>query len=107
MNIVSYVLVVGSLMCAQVHTHLDIAFAVSVLGRYLSNPGQRHWIGAKKVMIYLQGTNNYMLTYRQSNDLIYIGYSNSDFISCLNDKNSMTRYVFMLVGGVVSWKSVK
>ena len=35
-------LVVGSLMSAQVCTRLDIAFIVSVLGRYLSDLGQNH-----------------------------------------------------------------
>jgi len=33
-----YALAVGSLMYAQVCTHLDIAYIVGVLGRYLSNP---------------------------------------------------------------------
>ena len=37
-----YSSVVGSLMYAQVCTCPDIAFIVSVLGRYLSDPGQRH-----------------------------------------------------------------
>ena len=39
---VSYSLVVGSLMYAQVCTRLDITFVVGVLGRYLSDPGQSH-----------------------------------------------------------------
>ena len=27
---------------------LSIAYAVSVLGRYLANPGNEHWVAAKK-----------------------------------------------------------
>ena len=42
MKAVSYSLVVGSLMYAQVCTHLDIAFVVGMLYRYLSDPGQSH-----------------------------------------------------------------
>ena len=38
----SYVLVVGSLMYAQVCTRPDIAYIVGMLGRYLSNPGMDH-----------------------------------------------------------------
>jgi len=39
MERVPYASAVGSLMYAQVCTHLDITFIVNALGRYLSNPG--------------------------------------------------------------------
>ena len=63
MKNIPYASVVGSLMYAQVCTRPDIAFAVRVLGRYQSNPGLDHWRAVKKVMRYLQGTNDYMLMY--------------------------------------------
>jgi hypothetical protein len=51
MQAVLYALVVGSLMFAQVCTRPDIAYAVGVLGRYLSDPRlnnlkatKPHWI---------------------------------------------------------------
>ena len=53
MKAVSHSSVVGSLMYAQVCTRPDIAFVVSVLGRYLSDPSQSHWKAAKKVLKYL------------------------------------------------------
>ncbi|RVW71717.1 Retrovirus-related Pol polyprotein from transposon TNT 1-94 [Vitis vinifera] len=64
MRTIPYSYVVGSLMYAQVCTHPDIAFVVGMLGRYLSNPGSQHWKAAKKVLRYLQGTKDLMLTYR-------------------------------------------
>ncbi|RVX00806.1 Retrovirus-related Pol polyprotein from transposon TNT 1-94 [Vitis vinifera] len=36
-----------------------------------------------------------------------VGYLNSDFAGCLDSRRSTSGYIFMLVGGVVSWKSVK
>ena len=66
---------VGNLMYAQVCTHPDIAFAVNALGTYLSNPGLNHWKAVKKVMRYLQGTKDYMLTHKRSDQLKVIGYS--------------------------------
>ena len=38
-----YALTVGSLRYAQVCTHLNIAYIVGMLGKYLSNPGMDHW----------------------------------------------------------------
>ena len=53
MKAVPYFSVVGSLMYAQVCTHLNIDFVVSVLGKYLSDLGQSHCKVAKKVLRYL------------------------------------------------------
>ncbi|BAT92222.1 hypothetical protein VIGAN_07090200, partial [Vigna angularis var. angularis] len=77
MESIPYASVVGSLMYAQTCTRPDISFAVGMLGRYQSNPGMDHWKAAKKVLRYLQGTKEYMLTYRKSDHLEVIGYSDS------------------------------
>ena len=71
--------IVGSLMYAQTCARPDISFAVGMLGRYQSNPGLDHWKDAKKVLRYLQGTKDHMLTYKRSNHLEVIGYTDSDF----------------------------
>ena len=49
MKAIPYSSVVGSLMYAQVCTHPDIAFIVSLLNRYLGDSGQSHWKEDKKV----------------------------------------------------------
>ena len=36
-----------------------------------------------------------------------IGYSNSDFAGSVDTRKSTLNYVFILTGGVVSWKSEK
>ena len=53
MKAVSYSSVVGTLMYAQVCTRPYIAFVVSMLGKYLSDPSQSHYKAAKKVLRYL------------------------------------------------------
>ena len=107
MEKVPYASSVGSLMYAQVCTHPDIAFAVNALGRYLSNPGLNHWKAVKKVTRYLQGTKDYMLTYKRSGQLEVTGYSDFDFAGCPDDRKSTSGFIFMMAGGAVSWKSVK
>ena len=48
-----------------------------------------------------------MLTYRRTNTLEVVGFSNYDFTSCVDDKKSTSGYIFMMAEGVVLWKSVK
>ena len=107
MKAVPYSSVIGNLMYAQVCTHPDIAFVVGVLGRYLSDLGQSHWKAAKKVLRYLHGTKDLMLTYQHIDTLEVVGFSDSYYAGCVDEKNSTSSYIFMMTEGVVSWKSVK
>ena len=102
MKNIPYASAVGSLMYVQVCTRPDIAFAVGMLGRYQSNPSIDHWKASKKVMRYLQGTKDYMLMYKQTNNFEVIGYSDSDYVGCIDSRKSTSGYVFMLAGGAVS-----
>ena len=107
MKNISYASTVGSLMYDQVCTRPDIAFSIRVLGRYQSNPGIDHWRAAKKVMRYLQGIKDYMLMYRRTYSLEVIGYSNADFVGCVDSRKSTSGHIFKLADGAVSWRSVK
>ena len=107
MKTIPYVSVVASLMYTQVCMRPDIAFTINVLGRYLSNPGHDHWVATKKVMRYLQRTKDFMLVYRRVDNLEVVGYLDSDFGGCSDDRKSTSRYIFMLAGGAISWKSIK
>ncbi|XP_059288714.1 secreted RxLR effector protein 161-like [Lycium ferocissimum] len=107
MKNIPYTSVVGSLMYAQVCTRPDIAFAVGMLGRYQSNPGLDHWRAAKKVLRYLQGTKDYMLMYKRSEDLEVIGYSDSHYAGYVDSRKSTSGYIFMLADGAISWRSAK
>lgn len=89
-----YASLVGSIMYAQVCTRSNLAFAISVLGRFQSNPGEQHWVATKKVLRYLQRTKSFMLTYKRVQDLELVGYSNSDFAGCVNDRRSTSRFFF-------------
>ena len=53
MSRVPYQSVVGSLIYAMVCTRPDIAQAVGVLSRYMSNLGRAHWDVVKRVFRYL------------------------------------------------------
>ena len=107
MKNIPYTSVVGSLMYAQVYIRPDIAFAIGMLGRYQGNPSIDHWKAAKKVVRYLQGTKDHMLMYRRTDNLEVIGYYDSDYAGCIHLRKSTLEYVFMLTGGVISWRNAK
>ena len=48
-----------------------------------------------------------MLTYRRTDTPKVVGFSDSDYAGCVDDKKSTSGYIFMMAKGVVSWKSVK
>ena len=62
--------------------------AVGMLGQYQSNPGMEHCKAAKRVMRYLQGTKDYGLTYKYTDHLEVVGYSDLDFAECIDSKKS-------------------
>lgn len=66
MSEVPYTQVVGSLMYAIVCTRADIAYAFSVVSRFMSDPGKEHWDAVKWVMRYLKGTLSHGLMYGRS-----------------------------------------
>ena len=62
------------------------------------------WQATKQVMLYLQGTKDYMLTYKRADYLEVTDYSDSDsdYDGWLDDHKSISDYIFMLVEGVIS-----
>ena len=97
-----YALVVGSLMYGQVCTHPDIAYIFGMLDRYLNNSGMDHWKVIKQIMRYLQKTKDYKLIYWRSDQLEIIGYSDSDYAGCQDNRRSTSGYIYMLARGVIS-----
>ena len=48
-----------------------------------------------------------MLTYRFTDTLEVVGFNDSDYAGCVDDKKSTSGYIFMMAEGAISWKSVK
>ena len=101
---VPYSSAVGSLMYAMVCTRLDISHAVSVVSRYMANPGKAHWHAVKWIFRYLRGTIDTCLEFGRQEDTL-CGYVDSDLAGDLDQRRSLTGYVFTIGGGAVSWKA--
>ena len=56
---VPYRSVIGSLMYLMVSTRPDLASSLSILSRFLANPGKAHWEAAKRVPTLPAGNSKY------------------------------------------------
>ncbi|XP_074318246.1 secreted RxLR effector protein 161-like [Silene latifolia] len=105
MSRVPYSSAVGSLMYAMVCTRPDLAQSVSVVSRFMGDPGKEHWQAVKRIFRYLKGTSDVGLIYGGDRECLVSGYSDSDYAGDVDSRRSMTGYVFTLGGSVVSWKA--
>ena len=97
---------VGSLLYLSGWTRPDIAFAVSNVARFTSNPTMQHWTAVKRILRYVKGTVDYGIQYRKGNEQLS-GYSDASWASDLDDRRSMSGYIFLLSGAPISWRSKK
>lgn len=95
---------VGPLMYAMLDTRPDIAYFVSVVSRYASNPDSGHWQAVKRIFRYLRGTIDLKLTYR-SNLQPLIGYTDADWASDRYTRRPTSGFVFNVGSGAISWSS--
>ena len=105
-----YRAIVGSLIYAMTCTRPDLSYVVTRLSQHLSRPNEGDWILLKQVLRYIKGTIDFSLHFTMSNqDLKLVGYSDSDWASCAEDRRSITGYYFQLSdhGPAISWKSRK
>ncbi|GJZ06969.1 retrovirus-related pol polyprotein from transposon TNT 1-94 [Tanacetum coccineum] len=104
MDRVPYALAVGSLMYAMVCTRPDLAHAVGVVSRFLSNPGKKHWEAVKWIFRYLRGTSKLGITFGNGKPML-VGYTDSDLAGNKDNMKSTSGYLMTFAGGAVSWQS--
>eukprot|EP00253_Pinus_taeda_P035809 PITA_35809 len=97
---------IGCLMYL-VNTRPDICFAVNTMSQFMSEPRRVHWVAAKHILHYLQGTVDFGLDYRQGDGVRLARYTDSDWAGCALDRKSTSECCFGLGSAVVSWISRK
>ncbi|KAL8469102.1 hypothetical protein ACS0TY_032080 [Phlomoides rotata] len=107
MNKISYASSVGSLMYAMVCCTPDLTHAMSIVSRYMSDPGRPHWEAVKWIMRYLNGSVEKGLKFqkRAEGSVPLVGYVDADYATNIDTRKSLTGYVFTLFGTTVSWRS--
>ena len=97
---------IGGLIYLANATRPDISFAASTLSRFCADPGNDHWLIAKRVLRYLKATSHYGITYVKDEERLR-AYSDSDWAGDIDDRKSCTGNVLTLATGPISWKSKK
>eukprot|EP00253_Pinus_taeda_P001623 PITA_01623 len=92
---------IGSLMYL-VNTRPDICFAVNFLSQFQLEPRHDHWIAAKHILRYLQGTIHYCLKYEKGKGVHLEGFTDSDWGGSEKDGRSTTGGCFSLGSSMVS-----
>ena len=74
MKVIPYVSTIGSITYAMLCTRPDECLAISLAGRYESNPGVDHWTTVKNILKYLKRTKDMFLVYGGDKELVVNGY---------------------------------
>ncbi len=95
-NLKEYQAAVGSLMYAAIATRPDISVAVGTLSQFMSNPGQEHFQGIKRILRYLKGTLNFGLKFEAQDGLNVNlqGYADADWAGDVNTRKYTSGYIF-------------
>ena len=109
----SYPSVVGMLLYLSTNTRPDIAYAVSQVARFNSNPKQSHAAAIKTIVRYLHGSRDKGTIMKPSNSLELDLYCDADFAGLFRREpdnvpdavRSRTGYIILLAGCPLIWKS--
>ena len=101
---------IGSLGWLAGATRPDIAYSVSLLGRFSKDLGKTHWDGVKRVFRYIAGTKGLRLGLGGNPEVdlaeAFDGYVYADFAGD-SQFRSTTGYIFRFGIGAIAWHSKK
>ncbi|KXJ11144.1 Copia protein [Exaiptasia diaphana] len=77
------------------------------VARFCAEPTTQHMTAVKRILRYLNGTQDLGLLFCKDGVKECVGYSDSDWAGDLDDRKSTTGYIFHMGGAAVSWRSKK
>ena len=88
-------------------TRPDIAYSVSVVSQYMSNPTVNHWAAVEQILCYLKGAPGRGILYKNHGHTRIECFSDADWAGSKADRRSTTGFCVFVGGNLVSWKSKK
>ena len=104
-KITCYQSIIGSLLYLMIGTRPDIAFAVTHLLQFSTNPTKDHYKAAQHVCHCLVGTHDYKLVYNREEDKGLVAYTDSDWAADKIRQCSIMGYFFKLANSIILWRS--
>lgn len=104
-NVTNYQQIIGSIMYLVSGTRPDLAYTITHLSQFNSDPTQLHLNAAKRILRYLKGTKNLKLHYKFDSPLVLNGFCDASYGNCLDTRRSFSGYVFQLGDSTISWRS--
>ena len=98
---------IGNLIYLMTCTRPDICYSVSVLSRFMQEPRELHWRFVKRLLRYVAFTKDYSLIFLKNPSLDIVGYTDSDYASSIEDRRSISGYLFKYGNCPVTWNSSK
>lgn len=89
------------------HTRPDIAYAVSVVSRYMHDPRIVHQDAVYRILRYLKSTPGNGILFSNHGHLTLECFTDADWAGSKDDRKSTTGYCTLLGGNLVTWKSKK
>ena len=85
----------------------DIVFSVGLCATFQSNPKKSHLKAVKRILRYLNGTDDLCLWYPKGSSMNLIGYTDADFAGFNVDRKSTSGMAHFLGSCLISWGSKK
>jgi hypothetical protein len=85
----------------------DICFVLNILSQFSVEPKRVHLVAAKHVMTYLKGTLDFGVSYNGDHEFSLSGYTNSDWVGSVSDRERTSGCCFNLGSSMISWQSRK
>ncbi|TXG48915.1 hypothetical protein EZV62_024790 [Acer yangbiense] len=101
-----YRTLIGCLMYLTA-TRPDIMNAISLLSRYMHCASEIHFQATKRIVRYIKGTIDYGLRFCHVKNFTLHGYSDNDWVGCVDDMRSTSGYCFSFGFAIFSWCSKK
>jgi hypothetical protein len=95
-----YCHIVGKLIFLTT-TRPDLAYTVSSVSRYMSQPQETHMAEVKHILRYIKHTIDYSLLYQPSGEQVVHGFTDADWAACPKTRRSTGGFCFTMAGSAI------
>ncbi|XP_019103704.1 uncharacterized mitochondrial protein AtMg00810-like [Beta vulgaris subsp. vulgaris] len=100
----------GMVNCKSMSTPMEVnarlcSVEVRVISQFMQKPVKHHLEAVQRILRYVKGTIDYGILYPNDEQFEVVGYHDADYAGDLDTRRLITRYVFNLGSGAISWCS--